>query len=105
MTGPGAGLKGSDPTGALAGGVRRPDPRPGFFFHPTARSGAPTPDAASELATFGASDYDHADAAGFIRLFGLPVRAAAALQATRNGNHRAGDAVGALLREVAGLGV
>jgi argininosuccinate synthase len=58
-----------------------------------------------ELATFGASDYDHADAAGFIRLFGLPVRAAAALQAARNGNHQAGDAVGALLREVAGLGV
>lgn len=32
-----------------------------------------------DLATFGASDsYDHADAAGFIRLFGLPIRARAA---------------------------
>lgn len=32
-----------------------------------------------DLATFGASDsYDHADAGGFIRLFGLPIRAHAA---------------------------
>ena len=32
-----------------------------------------------DLASFGhAASYDHADAAGFIRLFGLPLRAAAA---------------------------
>jgi argininosuccinate synthase len=30
------------------------------------------------LASFGASDYDHADAAGFIRLFSLPTRVEAA---------------------------
>ncbi len=35
-----------------------------------------------DLASFGhAASYDHADAAGFIRLFGLPIRAAAGLQA------------------------
>ena len=33
-----------------------------------------------DLASFGhAATYDHADAAGFIRLFGLPIRAAAAV--------------------------
>jgi argininosuccinate synthase len=31
------------------------------------------------LSSFGASDYDHADAAGFIRLFSLPTRVAAGL--------------------------
>jgi argininosuccinate synthase len=31
------------------------------------------------LSSFGASDYDHADAAGFIRLFSLPTRVEAAL--------------------------
>lgn len=35
-----------------------------------------------DLASFGASSYDHADATGFIRLFGLPVRAAATLRGT-----------------------
>lgn len=42
----------------------------------------------TDLATFGDSaTYDHADAAGFIRLFGLPVRAAAAAreEAARSG--------------------
>ena len=33
-----------------------------------------------DLASFGrAATYDHADADGFIRLFGLPIRAAAAV--------------------------
>ncbi len=49
-----------------------------------------------DLATFGASEsYDHADAEGFIRLFGLPMRAAAARDAERGGN-----ALDELLREV-----
>src|SRR5690606_31960349 len=34
-----------------------------------------------DLATFGASAYDHADATGFIRLFSLPMRARAAMAA------------------------
>ena len=35
-----------------------------------------------DLASFGAAaTYDHADATGFIRLFGLPLRAAAAVSA------------------------
>ncbi len=37
------------------------------------------------LASFGASSYDHADAAGFIRLFGLPTR----VEAARFGDDRA----------------
>ena len=51
-----------------------------------------------DLATFGeAATYDHADAAGFIRLFGLPIRAAAA----RNGGHGSDAAVVTrLLQEV-----
>ena len=43
-----------------------------------------------DLATFGASAaYDHADAAGFIRLFGLPVRAQAAARAAALGENGA----------------
>ena len=43
-----------------------------------------------DLATFGASvSYDHADAAGFIRLFGLPIRAQAAAQAEAAGGKAA----------------
>ena len=39
----------------------------------------------SDLATFGASaTYEHSDAEGFIRLFGLPIRAAAAAAAERD---------------------
>ena len=56
-----------------------------------------------DLATFGASaTYDHADAAGFIRLFGLPIRAAAG----RNGAGADGEAsaVNRLLAEVAAPG-
>jgi argininosuccinate synthase len=30
-----------------------------------------------DMASFGESDYDHADAAGFINLFGLPIKIAA----------------------------
>jgi argininosuccinate synthase len=50
-----------------------------------------------DLATFGASGaaYDHADAGGFIKLFGLPVRAQAASAAERartNGSHDAAQA-------------
>ena len=42
-----------------------------------------------DLATFGESaTYDHADAAGFIRLFGLPVRAAAAARAEASAARR-----------------
>ncbi|MSR35880.1 MAG: argininosuccinate synthase [Gemmatimonadetes bacterium] len=48
-----------------------------------------------DLATFGASTYDHADADGFIKLFSLPMRAAAARDAEEN------SAVTKLLREVA----
>jgi len=37
-----------------------------------------------DLASFGhAVTYDHADAQGFIRLFGLPIRAAAAVEGQR----------------------
>jgi argininosuccinate synthase len=55
-----------------------------------------------DLATFGeAATYDHADAAGFIRLFGLPIRAAAA----RNGAGGSDEAVVTrLLQEVLELG-
>lgn len=39
-----------------------------------------------DLASFGhAATYDHADATGFIRLFGLPIRAAAALRSEDDG--------------------
>jgi argininosuccinate synthase len=38
------------------------------------------------LASFGESDYDHADAAGFIRLFSLPTRVEAALARRAEGN-------------------
>ncbi len=56
----------------------------------------------ADLASFGhAATYDHADAAGFIRLFGLPIRAAAA----RDGMDADGQqAVGDLLREVLQVG-
>ena len=51
-----------------------------------------------DLATFGASaSYDQADAAGFIRLFSLPMRAAAA----RDADEQRESAVAKLLREVA----
>ena len=50
-----------------------------------------------DLATFGASaSYDHSDAEGFIKLFSLPVRAAAARDADESN-----DVVTKLLREVA----
>lgn len=51
-----------------------------------------------DLASFGhAATYDHGDAAGFIRLFGLPIRAAAG----RDGIEASGQqAVSRLLREV-----
>jgi len=51
-----------------------------------------------DLASFGhAATYDHADAAGFIRLFGLPIRAAAG----RDGIDASGQqAVSELLREL-----
>ena len=48
------------------------------------------------LATFEASDlYDHADASGFIRLFGLPYRVSgpAGSDASRNGTQRTGHAI------------
>jgi argininosuccinate synthase len=50
-----------------------------------------------DLATFGASAYDHADADGFIKLFTLPTRAAAA----RDAEDPRKNAVNKLLREVA----
>jgi argininosuccinate synthase len=51
-----------------------------------------------DLASFGhAATYDHADAAGFIRLFGLPLRAAAAVGAAGTTS----DAVSRLIDEVA----
>ena len=50
-----------------------------------------------DLATFGASaSYDHADAEGFIKLFGLPMRAAAA----RDADAQRQSAVAKLLHEV-----
>ncbi|MGB1657787.1 MAG: argininosuccinate synthase [Longimicrobiales bacterium] len=56
-----------------------------------------------DLASFGhAVTYDHADAAGFIRLFGLPIRAAAA--AAVGGESGAPDAVSRLIEEVAEAG-
>jgi len=54
-----------------------------------------------DLASFGhAVTYDHADAAGFIRLFGLPIRAAAAVERGAN----TPDAVTCLIEEVAEAG-
>ena len=51
-----------------------------------------------DLASFGhAATYDHADAGGFIRLFTLPARAAAAVHGERT---RAEDAVSKLIEEV-----
>jgi len=44
-----------------------------------------------ELASFGESDYDHADAAGFIRLFSLPTRAEALQNAPRRTPEWAGE--------------
>jgi argininosuccinate synthase len=38
------------------------------------------------LASFGEGDYDHADAAGFIRLFSLPTRAEAGMRETSHAN-------------------
>ncbi|HET9948749.1 MAG TPA: argininosuccinate synthase [Longimicrobiales bacterium] len=50
-----------------------------------------------DLASFGhATTYDHADAAGFIKLFGLPVRAAVAVERAANGD----AAVAELIEEV-----
>lgn len=49
-----------------------------------------------DFASFGhAVSYDHADAGGFIKLFGLPIRAAAAVD-----QNRTGEAVSRLLDEV-----
>lgn len=50
-----------------------------------------------DLASFGhAATYDQADAAGFIRLFGLPIRAATAVERAREGD----ELVSTLIREV-----
>jgi argininosuccinate synthase len=55
-----------------------------------------------DLATFGAStSYDHADAEGFIKLFGLPLKAAAARDAEASKADPGDGAVAKLLREVA----
>lgn len=43
------------------------------------------------ISSFGASDYDHADAAGFIRLFALPTRVAAGLEQRISGAAPAGS--------------
>jgi len=43
------------------------------------------------ISSFGASDYDHADAAGFIRLFALPTRVAAGLEQKLRGAVPAGN--------------
>src|SRR5690606_17740757 len=48
-----------------------------------------------KLASFGESDYDHADAAGFIRLFSLPPRAKALPTAARHAAEPAGVKPGA----------
>jgi len=60
-----------------------------------------------DLATFGASaSYDHADAAGFIRLFGLPIRAQAAArvdaarQVAATNGHAGEQDLQALIEEV-----
>jgi len=54
-----------------------------------------------DLASFGhAVTYDHADAAGFIQLFGLPIRAAAAVEGQKMGD----AAVSKLLEEVVEAG-
>jgi argininosuccinate synthase len=54
-----------------------------------------------DLASFGhAVTYDHADAAGFIKLFGLPIRAAAAVDTGAS----TPDAVTRLIEEVAEAG-
>jgi argininosuccinate synthase len=51
-----------------------------------------------DLASFGhATTYDHADAEGFIRLFGLPIRAAAGLKQAESGGQ---EAVSKLIEEV-----
>jgi argininosuccinate synthase len=54
-----------------------------------------------DLATFGASTYDHADADGFIKLFTLPQRAAAARDADTHADTQRKSAVAKLLDEVA----
>ena len=55
-----------------------------------------------DFASFGASaTYDHGDAEGFIRLFGLPVRAAAAVDGRVSNGH---DAVAQLIQEVVEAG-
>lgn len=52
----------------------------------------------SDLATFGAGgDYDHADAAGFIRLFGLPFRGGYPIEATPAGASDVSEAVRELI--------
>ncbi len=53
-----------------------------------------------DLATFGASTYDHADADGFIKLFTLPQRAAAARDADTHADTQRKSAVAKLLDEV-----
>lgn len=55
-----------------------------------------------DLASFGhATTYDHADAAGFIKLFGLPIRAAASRTDVEASS---GEAVSRLIREVVEAG-
>lgn len=57
-----------------------------------------------ELATFGAgAGYDHADSAGFIRLFGLPIRVAAAAAARGSRGHGAAGAGGGAAADEAAL--
>ncbi len=57
-----------------------------------------------ELASFGeGAGYDHADAAGFIKLFGLPLRAEGARSRGGSGEPAASDAVSGLLKELAGV--
>ena len=60
-----------------------------------------------DLATFGdggAYAYAHSDAAGFIRLFGLPMRAIAGQERAQASNGASPAAVTKLLKELAGVG-
>lgn len=60
-----------------------------------------------DLATFGdggAYAYAHSDAAGFIRLFGLPMRAIADQERAQASNGASPEAVTRLLKELAGVG-
>lgn len=57
-----------------------------------------------DLATFeDGGGYDHADAEGFIKLFGLPLRAEAARRRSEDGAPVSGDQVKEFLQELAGV--